>query len=50
VIPLGESGDPKSPHFKDQFDAWRMGTPMIFPFSQQAVEKAAVGTTIYGPR
>jgi penicillin amidase len=50
VIPLGESGDPKSPHFKDQFDAWRTGTPMVFPFSQQAVEKAAVSTTIYGPR
>jgi len=50
VIPLGESGDPKSPHFKDQFDAWRTGTPMIFPFSQQAVEKAAVSTTAYGPK
>lgn len=44
VIPLGESGDPKSPHFKDQFDAWRTGTPMILPFSKTAVEKAAVET------
>ncbi len=42
VIPLGESGDPKSPHFKDQFDAWRTGTPMVFPFSKAAVEKATV--------
>ena len=50
VIPLGESGDPKSPHFKDQFDAWRTGTPMVFPFSQQAVEKAAVSTTVYSPK
>jgi penicillin amidase len=38
VIPLGESGDPKSPHYKDQFDAWRTGTTMTFPFSVKAVE------------
>jgi penicillin amidase len=50
VIPLGESGDPRSPHFKDQFENWRTGTPMIFPFSQQTVEKAAVSTTTYGPK
>jgi penicillin amidase len=50
VIPLGESGDPRSPHFKDQFDAWRTGTPMIFPFSKQAVEKAAVSSTVYAPK
>jgi penicillin amidase len=50
VIPLGESGDPKSPHFKDQFDNWRTGTPLIFPFSPQAVEKAAVSTTVYSPK
>lgn len=50
VIPLGESGDPRSPHYKDQFDAWRTGTPMIFPFSQEAVEKAALTTTVFGPR
>lgn len=41
VIPLGQSGDPKSPFFKDQFDAWRTGTPAIFPFSKEAVIKAA---------
>ena len=41
VIPLGESGNPSSQHFKDQFEAWRTGTPMIFPFTKEAVEKAA---------
>jgi penicillin amidase len=41
VIPLGESGDPKSPYYKDQFDAWRTGAAQIFPFSAEAVEKAA---------
>lgn len=50
VIPLGESGDPKSPHFKDQFEAWRTGEPAIFPFTTAAVEKAAAEVTILSPR
>ncbi len=44
VIPLGQSGDPRSPHFKDQFEVWRTGEPQVFPFSKDAVEKAAVGS------
>jgi penicillin amidase len=39
VIPLGESGNPNSPYWKDQFEAWRTGTPMIFPFTKSAVEQ-----------
>ncbi len=50
VIPLGESGDPKSPHYKDQFEAWRTGTPMIFPFSKPAVEKAATEIVVMTPK
>lgn len=50
VIPLGESGDPKSPHFKDQFEAWRTGTLPIFPFSKSAVETAVVSTTTLSPK
>lgn len=45
VIPLGESGDPDSDHFSDQFEKWRTGTPAIFPFSPEAVKKAAVSIT-----
>ena len=41
VIPLGQSGNPQSPFYKDQFEAWRTGTPAIFPFTKTAVEKAA---------
>ena len=41
VIPLGQSGNPQSPFYKDQFEAWRTGTPAIFPFTKAAVEKAA---------
>ena len=50
VIPLGESGDPKSPHLKDQFEAWRTGTPMIFPFTKAAVEKAATEIVLMSPK
>ncbi|MEO6656100.1 MAG: penicillin acylase family protein [Pyrinomonadaceae bacterium] len=50
VIPLGESGDPKSPHYKDQFEAWRTGAPMIFPFTKVAVEKATVTVSVLAPR
>jgi penicillin amidase len=50
VIPLGQSGDPKSAHFKDQFEAWRTGTAMVFPFSKDAVEKATVSRVTYSPK
>jgi len=50
VIPLGESGDPKSPHFKDQFEAWRTGNLTVFPFSKEAVERAGVSSTVYAPK
>lgn len=50
VIPLGISGDPASKHFKDQFSAWRTGEAMVFPFSRQAVEKAAVETLVLRPK
>ncbi len=49
VIPLGQSGDPKSPHFKDQFETWRTGTPAIFPFSKAAVEAAAKIAVVLHP-
>jgi penicillin amidase len=50
VIPLGQSGNPQSPYFKDQFEAWRTGTPMIFPFSKPAVETAAREVWTLSPR
>ena len=49
VIPLGQSGNPRSPQFKDQFEAWRTGAPQIFPFTKPAVEKASVGIRILTP-
>jgi penicillin amidase len=49
VIPLGQSGDPKSPHFKDQFDAWKTGSPAVFPFTRAAVESASRTQQAFGP-
>ncbi len=50
VIPLGQSGDNKSPHFKDQFEAWRTGSPAVFPFTKTAVANAAKSVTMMTPR
>lgn len=49
VIPLGESGDPKSPYWMDQFPAWRDGSPQTFPFSKVAVDAAAKSVVTLSP-
>jgi penicillin amidase len=40
-ITLGESGDPRSPHWQDQLTDWRAATPRAFPFTAAAVTRAA---------
>jgi penicillin amidase len=45
VIPLGQSGDPASPFWKDQFDFWRTGKPAVFPFTPEAVRANAKSVT-----
>src|SRR5436309_1398667 len=45
-IALGESGDPASPHWKDQLADWRSVSPRSFPFSPAAVCRAALGTDV----
>lgn len=49
VIPLGQSGNPQSKHYTDQFEKWRTGEPAVFPFSAEAVEKAAVSKAVFTP-
>jgi penicillin G amidase len=49
-ITLGESGDPKSAHFKDQLNDWINATPHVFPFSKEAVNKAAKQKMVLMPR
>ena len=48
-IALGESGDPSSPHWKDQLSDWRAVTTPTFPFSREAVARAAVATLVLVP-
>ncbi len=50
VIPLGQSGDPKSPYFKDQFSAWAAGSMLTFPFSDAAVTSATKSETSLVPK
>lgn len=50
VIPLGQSGDPRSKHYKDQFDSWLSGTPAIFPFTKEAATKAAISLMTLNPK
>ena len=49
VIPLGQSGNPQSSHFKDQFDLWSTGAAAVFPFSREAVSRATVETIEFRP-
>lgn len=48
-IQFGESGNPKSPYYKDQMQEWINATPRVFPFTQTAVEKAAKETLTLMP-
>jgi penicillin amidase len=48
-IPLGQSGVPNTPHWKDQLDDWRNVTPGALPFSKAAVEAAAKDTVVMTP-
>lgn len=45
----GQSGDPASPHYKDQVNDWYKVTPRVFPFTKAAVEKAAKQTVTLVP-
>jgi len=49
TISTGQSGDPKSPHYKDQVMDWYNVTPRVFPFTTQAVQKAAKQTVTLIP-
>ena len=49
-IVLGQSGDPVSPWYMDQFQAWLRGSTYPFPFSPAAVQAAATHTLTLTPR
>ena len=49
-IALGQSGDPKSPHWSDQLDDWRAVTPREFPFTEAAIAAATKQTLVFEPK
>ena len=49
-IPLGQSGLPNSPHWKDQLEDWRNVTPRAFPFTKAAIEAATKETIVLTPK
>lgn len=50
TITLGQSGNPASPHFNDQFPLWSSGRHHPLPFTRRAVEAAAESTLRLVPR
>jgi penicillin amidase len=49
-IAPGNSGDPKSPFWKDQVENWKSGSTQVFPFTKEAVEAAAKETIVLMPK
>jgi penicillin G amidase len=49
-IVVGQSGNPMSPWFRDQFSAWLHGTTFALPFSDAAVTAAARHTLTLTPK
>jgi penicillin amidase len=49
-IVLGQSGNPASPRFMDQWPAWYKGTTFTLPFTKSATDAAATHTLTLTPR
>jgi penicillin G amidase len=49
-IVVGESGQPFSPYYRDQFPAWYAGQSFPMLFSDEAVEKGAVHRLVLEPQ
>jgi penicillin amidase len=49
LIPGGQSGQPGSSHYSDQFSYWYEGKPIFAPFSDAAEEKARKHTLTLKP-
>jgi penicillin amidase len=46
IVPLGSSGDARSPHFADQQSAWAGGELVPMRYSWAAIERSASSTTV----
>jgi penicillin G amidase len=49
LIPAGQSGQPGSSHYSDQFSSWYEGKPIVAPFSDAAEAKLRKHTLILKP-
>ena len=49
VLPGGQSGNPLSPHYDDQFNLWVQGTGITIPWSPEAVDEVSVSTLTLSP-
>jgi len=49
LIPSGESGQPGSSHYADQFSYWYEGKPILASFSEAAEAKAKKHTLTLKP-
>ena len=49
-IVLGESGDPVSPWFMDQFQSWLNGRTYALPFTPAATQPTITHTLTLNPR
>jgi len=49
-LPVGQSGQFLSPHYRDQFPAWYAGRGLPAPFSEDAVERARKHHLVLAPR
>ena len=50
VNTLGQSGNPASPHYRDQFPRWLEGALHPMPFTRPAVDAGAAATLRLMPR
>ncbi len=48
-IAPGQSGNPASPHWKDQLESWKTVTPPTFPFTPDAVRQAMQSNIVLAP-
>ncbi len=48
-LTLGESGQPFSPYYRDQFEAWYTGRSFPMPFTDGAVDRASVHKLVLEP-
>lgn len=50
ALPGGQSGNPLSPHYEDQFNLWVQGAGITIPWSPDAVEQVSVSTLTLSPK